>query len=137
MKPKAALVKDGFVEGDHVWSPGDENKRGRLSVAAKARLTELALSGWQIDDYSVTKSADTSKPDTVVKIKTDPNAVVDIPNPTRDEKALEAWSGTVKVGMRTVCNNCRRSLTYCPCEQPRVWLDHETQGVVHFKPVKG
>lgn len=136
MKPKAALVKDGFVEGDHTWSPGDENKRGRLSGVAKARLTELALQGWPIDDYSVTKSADTSKPDTVVKVKTDPNTVADIPNPTRDEKAMEAYSGTVKVGMRTVCNNCRRSLTYCLCESPRVWLDHETQGVVNFKPVK-
>jgi len=93
----------------------------------------LAGQGWQIDGFSVTKSADTSKPDTVTKIKADPNAVVDIPNPTRDESALSAFSGTVKVGMRTVCNNCRRSLTYCPCEQPRVWLDADVQGVVFFK----
>lgn len=131
MKPKAALVKDGFTEGDHTWSAGDENKRGRLSLVAKARLTELASKGWQIDDYSVSKSE--AGEVTVTKVKSDPNAVAEIPNPTRDEKALNAYSGTVKIGMRTVCNNCRRSLTYCPCEQPRVWLDCDLQGVVHFK----
>jgi hypothetical protein len=131
MKPKAALVKDGFVEGDHTWSPGDENQRGRLSKAAKTRLDELAALGWQIDDLSVGQSSTGEV--TVTKVKSDPNAVVDIPSPTRDESALQAFSGTIKIGMRTVCNNCRRSLTYCPCEQPRVWLDHETQGVVYFK----
>jgi hypothetical protein len=131
MKPKAALVKDGFVEGDHTWSPGDENKRGRLSGVAKARLAELAASGWQIDDLSVGQSPTGEV--TVTKIKTDPNAVVEIPNPTRDEKALTAWVGTQKIGMRTVDNNCRRSLTYCPCESPKVWIDHKTEGVVTFR----
>jgi hypothetical protein len=127
MKPKEALVKDGFLP------KGSENTRGRMSKAAIERCEQLASKGWDIDGFSVVKSADTSKPDTVARIKTDPNAVVDIPNPTRDESAMQAFSGTSKVGMRTVCNNCKRSLTYCPCEQPRVWLDHNTQGVVFFK----
>lgn len=126
MKPKEALVKDGFL-------PPDASGRGRLSKDADARCKELAAQGWQIDGYSVAKSADTSKPDTVVKVKTDPNSVSEIPNPTRDEKALVAYSGNIKIGMRTVCNNCRRSLTYCPCESPRVWLDHNNQGIVYFK----
>jgi hypothetical protein len=133
MKPKEALVKDGFVEGGHTWSSGDENKRGRMSKAANERCGELATAGWQIDGFTVGKPDSVTGVSEVVKVKTDPNAVVDIPNPTRDEKAMEAYSGTVKVGMRTVCNNCRRSLTYCPCESPRVWLDHDTQGVVYFK----
>lgn len=128
MKPKEALVKDGFLP------PGSENTRGRMSKDAIARCEALAAKGWQIDGFSVTKSVDTSKPDTVLRVKTDSNTVAEIPNPTRDESALQAFSGTIKVGMRTVCNNCRRSLTYCPCESPRVWLDHDTQGVVHFKP---
>lgn len=127
MKPKEALVKDGFLPA------GSENTRGRMSKAAIARCEELAGKGWSIDGFSVTKSADTSKPDTVVKVKTDPNAVVDIPPPTRDETTMEAWAGTVNVGMRKVCNNCRRSITYCPCPQPRVWVDFDTEAVVHFK----
>lgn len=127
MKPKVALVKDGFLP------QGAENQRGRMSAAAIARCQELAQQGWQIDGFAVSKSADTSKPDTVVRVKTDPNEVVDIPEPTRDEKSLTAHSTNGKVGMRTVCNNCRRSLTYCLCESPKVWLDHETEGVVVFK----
>lgn len=129
MKPKEALVKDGFLP------KGSENTRGRMSRDAIARCEELASKGWQIDGFSVTKSSDNSKPDTVARIKTDPNSVAEIPNPTRDESAMNAYSGTVKVGMRTVCNNCRRSLTYCLCESPRVWLDHETQGIVYFKNI--
>lgn len=127
MKPKEALVKDGFLP------KGSENTRGRMSKAGITRCEELAASGWSIDGFSVTKSADSSKPDTVTKIKTDPNAVVDIPNPTRDETAMTAWVGTENVGMRKVCNNCRRSLTYCPCEQPKVWVDSDLEGVVYFK----
>ena len=120
MKPKAALVKDQFVDGDHTWSPGDENKRGRLSKPAIERCKELAGQGWSIDGYSVSESSSPTGPRTVVQVKRDPNAVVDIPNPTRDEKTMTAWAGTKEVGMRTVCNNCKRSLTYCPCPQPRV-----------------
>lgn len=130
MKPKDALVKDGFLPA------GSENKRGRLSGAAIERCKELAASGWQIDGYSVSQSANTSEPAKVEKVKNDPNRVFDVPDQTRPESSWTAWVGIVPIGMRTVCNNCRCSLTYCPCESPRVWLDHETQGVVNFKPVK-
>lgn len=129
MKPKAALVKDGFLPA------GSENKRGRISKEADARCKELAASGWAIDGYSVSKSTDSTE--TVVKVKSDPNAVAEIPNATRDEKTLEAFYGTVKVGMRTVCNNCRQSLTYCPCPQPRVWnFNGDDEVVVHFKSTR-
>lgn len=129
MKPKDALVKDGFLP------EGSQNKRGRLSGAAIDRCKELATQGWTIDGYTVSAGTASGEGEVqVTKTAVDPNRVADIPNPTRDETALAAFSGTVKVGMRTVCNNCRRSLTYCPCEQPRVWLDFDTEGVVYFKP---
>ena len=133
MKPKVALVKDGFLPA------GAENQRGRLSAAAIARCQELVSKGWDIDGFVTTKAVvtgitdDPALPLKVERVKSDPNAVVDIPEPTRDEKSLTAHSTNGKVGMRTVCNNCRRSLTYCLCESPKVWLDHQTEGVVVFK----
>lgn len=131
MKPKAALVKDQFVEGDHTWSPGDENKRGRLSLAAKEHLSSLVSKGWDIEGFSASKS---STGETIVsKVKADPSTVSEIPDPTRDEDSLTAWAGTKQVGMRTVCNNCRRSLTYCLCPSPKVWLDHNAEAVVTFR----
>ena len=131
MKPKVALVKDGFIDGDHTWSRGDENKRGRLSKPAIERCKVLASEGWDIDGYTVSQSV--SGESTVSKVKSDPNAVSEIPPPTRDETTMTAWVGDKSVGMRTVCNNCRRSLPYCLCEQPKVWLDHINEGVVRFK----
>lgn len=126
MKPKEALVKDGFLP------KGSENKRGRISVAAIERCKELAAQGWAIDGYSVSTATDSTV--TVAKVTVDPNAVAEIPNPTRDETAMTAHVGDVTIGMRTVCNTCRRSLTYCPCPQPRVWVDHTREGLVYFQP---
>lgn len=62
MKPKVALVKDGFLPA------GSENKRGRLSGAAIERLKELAAAGQKIEGYSVSQSApvDNSESTTVV-----------------------------------------------------------------------
>lgn len=128
LKPKVALVKDGFLP------EGSENVRGRLSADAINRCKELASQGWDIDGYVVSKSSD-STPSTVSKVKHDPNVIPDVPDATRPESSWTAWVGTLSVGMRTVCNNCRCSLTYCHCESPLVWLDHNDQGVVHFKPV--
>lgn len=127
MKPKEALVKDGFLPA------GSENKRGRISVAGIERCKELASQGWSIEGYTVSQSSDSTAPVEVVKVKSDPNAVVDIPQPTRDLNAMTAHVGDQKIGMKTVCNNCRRSLTYCPCESPKVWVDHEHEGVVRFR----
>lgn len=130
MKPKVALVKDGFLP------PGSENVRGRLSGKAIERCEALAAQGWDIDGYQVSKTSNSTAP-VVLKVKTDSNTIADVPEPTRFESDWTAWVGKQPIGMRTVCNNCRCSLTYCPCESPRVWLDHETQGVVYFKPLKG
>lgn len=133
MKPKVALVKDGFLPA------GSENKRGRLSLAADARLKELAGMGWQIDGYSVSKSTTPDTAPVVTKAASaDPNRVVDVPDESRPESLWIAYRHAdgkpVDVGMRTCCNVCRASLTYCRCESPRVWVDFDSEAVVYFKP---
>lgn len=129
MKPKEALVKDGFLP------PGSENKRGRLSGEAIERCKALAAQGWRIEGYEVSQSAKTDESPVVKKVAaSDPNRIPDVPEPFRDEDSVQAMAGTTKIGNRTVCNICRSSLMYCPCPSPRVWLDHETEVVVHFAP---
>jgi hypothetical protein len=128
MKPKVALVKDGFLP------PGSENKKGRLSGAAIDRLKELAGQGWDIDGYAVSKNAD-SNTVSVEKKAVDPNAVIDIPNIARDEREMRAFTTEGEVGMRTVDNICGASLTYCHCPHPRVWVDFDREAVVYFKPI--
>jgi len=126
MKPKAALVKDGFLP------PGSENVRGRLSGAAISRCEELAAKGWKIDGFMAS-----SQTKTVVRVpKPDPERVFDIPDETRNESYWRAFAGDGEIGMRTVCLRCNSSLTYCPCPSPVVWLDFQTQGTVTFKPRK-
>lgn len=127
MKPKAALVKDGFLPA------GSELKRGRLSADAINRCKELASQGWQIDGYEVSSTANTEPVVNKVKVATGAKEIADIGEPFRHEDAWTAHSTMGEVGMRTVCNNCRCSLTYCPCPHPVVNLDHETVGVVVFK----
>lgn len=135
MKPKVALVKDGFLPA------GSENTRGRMSKAAIARCEELAAQGVVIDGFTAKKSADTSKPVIVTREKTDPNRIADVPDALRDDREFQAFvtdkGKTVEIGNRTVCNGCHSSLSYCPCSQPRVWLDHERESVVTFTYKKG
>ncbi len=128
MKPKVALVKDGFLPA------GSENKRGRLSGAAIARLKELAATGVKIEGYTVSQSSDSSEPVKVEKVAVDPNRIADVPEETRPETSWQAFTSESEVGMRTVCNGCKNSLTYCHCQFPKVWIDHTREGVVHFKP---
>lgn len=128
IKPKVALVKDGFLPA------GSENKRGRLSGAAITRLKELAASGMDIEGYTVSKSSDSTAPPKVEKVSVDPNRVVDVPDESRPEADWQAFSTNGEIGMRTCCNVCGSSLTYCYCPHPRVWLDFQTEGVVYFKP---
>lgn len=122
MKPKVALVKDGFLP------PGSENKRGRLSADAIARLKELAAGGMSIEGYSV------SSDNTVEKVAVDPNKVYDIPNESRPEDSWTAHTTEGPVGMRTICNLCHGSLNYCHCPHPRIWVDFDREAVVYFKP---
>lgn len=141
MKPKAALVKDGFLPA------GSENKRGRMSAAAIARCEELVTLGWQIEGFQSVKSskpADASaaaKPATVERVKVDSNRIADVPDMRRDERD---WSASVivdgktrPVGFRTVCNGCGNSLGWCYEETSRVWVDANLEAVVTFKPQKG
>lgn len=128
IKPKVALVRDGFLPA------GSENKRGRLSGAAIDRLKELAGKGWDIEGYTVSKSSDSTAPPKVEKVSVDPNRLVDVPDESRPEESWRAFTSEGEVGMRTVCNLCHSSLTYCHCPHPRVWLDFQTEGVVYFKP---
>lgn len=135
MKPKEALVKDGFLP------PGSENKRGRLSGAGIARCEELAAMGWSIEGFAAKASSDTSKPVTVERVKTDPNRLVDVPDALRSDKD---WSLVRKsdmkpihaVGMRNVCQGCGSSFTYCPCSQP-TFLDNTGVFPVAFVMKKG
>lgn len=133
MKPKVALVKDGFLPA------GSENKRGRLSGEAKSRLAELASQGWQIEGYS-DAPVSPAKP-TASTPKREPAAestgVVDVPEPYRDENSVEAFymdgDRAMPVGMRHVCNTCGSSLTHCPCPTPKIWHGSNVEFLVEFK----
>ncbi len=140
MKPKVALVKSGFLPA------GSENTRGRLSGAAIAECERLVGEGWAIDGYSVVKSENTlaksDGPAPVLVKKTataDPSRIADVPDESRPESvwraSTEVDGKAVPVGMRTVCNACHNSLTYCRCSEPRVWVDHDRQGTVNFHPI--
>ena len=138
MKPKAALVKDGFLPA------GSENKRGRMSAAGIARCEELVSQGWKIEGFAAasSKPSDESadaKP-AVTRVKTDPNRLVDVPDMRRDERD---WSAHVtvdgksqEIGFRTVDNSCGSSLGWCYCPESRVWLNN-VERVVTFKARKG
>ena len=128
MKPKEALVKDGFLPA------GAENKRGRLSADAIARCEALVSQGWKIDGYESKADNTVAK----VKVPTGVKEVADIGDPIHDERE---WSAYVTVGdktqtvdMRTCCNLCgRSSLTYCPHPEPQVFVDFDQSAVVSFK----
>ena len=135
MKPKAALVKSGFLPA------GSENKRGRMSAAAIAECERLVSEeGYQIEGFSLTaQPTGSTEPREVERVKPDNGAkvIADIGAPLRDERQWTAYcnvDGIHTVGMRTVCNVCGNSLTYCPCRSPRVWVDHTREALVNFKP---
>lgn len=130
MKPKEALVKDGFLPS------GSENKRGRLSGAAIERCKELAGQGWQIEGYEVSRSTGPSESAPTVskvKVETGVKVIADIGNPTRDEKVLIAKANGRTLGMRDVCT-CGNSFTYCWCDTPTAWVDGNGPYAVTFHP---
>lgn len=133
MKPKNALVKDGFLP------PGSENKRGRLSGAAIARLKELAAKGWDIDGYSVTKSITPDTAPVVTRTPVEGKTLESIPDERRSENdwqasALNRKGERVEVGMREVCHNCGSSFTYCYCPESVFRVDYDYPAVVRFAP---
>lgn len=138
MKPKEALVKDGFLP------KGSENTRGRLSLAAKARIAELKAAGWDIEDGTGPVARKTEAVKTTGK--TEPKStktytgIVDVPEPAREKGTFTALSQTGKSPMSgdlSVCVNpgCNSSLTYCRCAEPRAFTDWETVEVIYFSPV--
>lgn len=127
MKPKVWLVKNGHLPA------GSENVRGRLSLAHKALIEEAVSKGALIDGF--VKSTDATA--RVERVAAD--RVVDVPDVARDEDAWEAVgkrndSTFFTVGMRTVCNGCHNSLTYCRCDTPRVWDGCEREVFITFRP---
>lgn len=135
MKPKVALVKDGFLP------PGSENTRGRMSKDAIARCEALAAQGWNIDGFTAKPSADSSKPVTVERVSVDPNRIADVPDALRDFRDFtlvrkDTGKPIHAVGMKNVCQGCRSSFTYCPCQVP-TFLDNTGIIPVSFKYTKG
>lgn len=140
MKPKAALVKDGFL-------PPNASGRGRMSAPMIERCQYLVdHEGYTIDGFAKSsasgKAIDASasaKPE-IVRVKTDPNRLVDVPDMRRDERD---WTAHVtvdgksrEIGFRTVDNGCGSSLGWCYCPTSRVWVNN-SEHVVTFKPQKG
>lgn len=132
IKPKQWLYDNG-----HTDSLGG---RGRMSAAHKALIEAAVASGVNIEGYAVVNrpTIATDKPAEVKRVAPNPNVIADVPDMTRDENEIMAFyradGKVVEIGMRTVDNVCGSSLTYCPCESPRVWVDHDQQVVVNFKP---
>lgn len=131
-KPKVWLYENG-----HTTTLGG---RGRMSKEHKAIIEAALLADpdLRIDGYSVERSTVATDKPKVERVAVDPNRVVDVPDMTRDERVTMAFyrdgGKSIEVGMRTVDNNCGSSLTYCPCESPRVWVDYDREVVVNFKP---
>lgn len=126
MRPKQWLFENG-----HIASP---NQRGRMSLAHKQLIEDAVSKGAKIDGFSLVKSkGEDSK---VEKVSVSTDRIADVPDEHRAEEMWEAHTSEGTVGMRTVCNNCTSSLTYCHCQHPRVWVDFDREGVVFFKPRK-
>lgn len=126
-KPKEYLFEHGKID--------NPKQRGRMSLENKAFIAEAVANGVLIEGYGA--EVNDSGKTVVEKVSVDPNRVFDIPDEIRPESDWEAYSirdgANVHVGMRTPCNTCKNSLTYCYCSQPVVNLDYQTTGVVYFK----
>lgn len=108
MRPKDALIKDGF--------PGVTAGRGRLSAAAKSRLQELANQGWSIDGYSSGKAVAEVR----AKVAADPKVVQEFTIFwSVDEYRAVETDGKVR-SMAEVCRNCHVSLVQCHCGDPYI-----------------
>lgn len=130
MKPKEWLKENGHIK---------EVGRGRMSVAHIALIKDAVSKGVEIEGYSSSKpTAQTDKPTVERTPKTPTTGMIDCPDPLRDSRDFvvvrrDNGKPIPNVGPATVCNGCHSSLTYCPCPEPRVWLDHEREAVVSFK----
>lgn len=134
MKPKEWLFQNGHIK---------EIGRGRMSAAHKALIMEALEknSNLVIEGFSSSKpTAQSPKPAVTREPKVASSGMIDCPEPLRDARDFvvvlrDTGKPIPMVGPATVCNGCHSSLTYCPCPAPRVWLDHDREGVVSFKNV--
>lgn len=124
MKPKEYLFSKGMIQ---------VVGKGRLSREHVQFLKDEAAKGVFIEGYSLV----TAPVVAVDKPKAEMpkgEQIADVGPPLRDETALMAVCDGKEIGMRTICNVCHSSLTYCGCQFPKVNIDHEREGVVVFKP---
>lgn len=128
MRPKEWLVKNGHLPA------GSENARGRISAVNIELLKAAVAGGAYIEGYSasVPKSSDsTPKAERVAVV----DAIADTPEETVPEQYNVAMVGDKVIGMRTVCDACKRSLNFHICDSPRV-MDNGVSSVVRFKSRK-
>lgn len=127
MKPKEYLFKHG-----HITTIG----RGRMSREHIAIIEEAVKNGEKIEGYSSTPAPDSAEKTVAKTEKPEFTGIAAVGDPRRDERTLSAYTfhNGVKraVGMRTVCNICRSSLTYCACPHPKIWVEFDTESVVLF-----
>lgn len=126
MKPKEWLLKNGHIK---------EITRGRLSRENIERIENAVREGAVIEGYAVSKStpADNKPVEVDKRPVANVKTVADVPDERRPEDTWEAFTDDHAVSMRTVCNVCGNSLSYCPCSSPLVWLDFDRQAVVNFR----
>lgn len=125
MKAKEWAKANGF--------PDISLGKGRMPNDARAAVEAYVASGGHLEGYTTTSTAAPGGTTTTTVKREAGQTIADIGDETRPEKYNRAFVGTSEVGMRTVCLNCRGSLTYCPCESPRVYVDFDRIGVVGFK----
>jgi len=126
MKAKEWAKANGF--------PDISLGRGRMPADARAAVEAAVARGVKLEGYeAVAKSGDA--PAEVKRVSPDAARVFDVPDESRSEALWTAHTTLGEIGMRTVCDLCHNSLTYCHCQHPRV-LVQNTEVMVVFKPRK-
>lgn len=125
-RPKEWLVQHGHLP------PGSENARGRISAENIARIHEAVAGGTIIDGYTPVTGSSVAVPK-VERVAGNEKRLVDVPDEARNESLWTAHTTEGEIGMRTVCDTCRNSFTYCRCQFPKT-LVQGVEAVVVFKP---
>jgi len=119
--PKEVLFKHGLIE---------KIGRGRLSADNRKWLDEFVAGGGKVDGWSVTETGETK----VEKVGRVITPDVTETHPEKENEAYYFLNGKpITVSMRTVCNVCHNSLSYHFCQEPKVWVDYQTEAVVYFR----
>jgi hypothetical protein len=129
MGPKEWAKANGF--------PDIKLGKGRMPADARAAVEAFVAGGGHIDGYQAVTPKDDSTETPKVGRTTNSTGIADIGEERRPEQYNRAYVGDREIGMRTVCNNCHSSLTYCGCASPTVYgygVDTNTPSVVSFKP---